>query len=87
MKEKQEKKIRPIRLRFYTVTFVLAWTLLIIISIKWNLDQKKQETLEIAKTTARVAFEKDIVYRRWNALHGGVYVPITENTPPNEYTL
>ncbi|MCA8977481.1 MAG: DUF3365 domain-containing protein, partial [Planctomycetes bacterium] len=22
-------------------------------------------------------------YRRWNALHGGVYVPVTETTPPN----
>jgi PAS domain S-box-containing protein len=28
---------------------------------------------------------KDVLYRRWNASHGGVYVPVTLKTPPNPY--
>jgi hypothetical protein len=28
---------------------------------------------------------KDVVYRRWNAGHGGIYVPVTDETPPNPY--
>lgn len=41
--------------------------------------------LESAYIQAKIAFEKDILYRRWNAGHGGVYVPVTEETPPNPY--
>lgn len=34
---------------------------------------------------ARAYLEKDLAYRRWNAIRGGVYVPVDENTPPNPY--
>jgi signal transduction histidine kinase len=34
---------------------------------------------------AKVAFEKDLAYRRWNTMHGGVYVKQTDATPPNPY--
>ncbi|MHC4750515.1 MAG: ATP-binding protein [Planctomycetota bacterium] len=30
-------------------------------------------------------FQQDMVYRQWAAIHGGVYVPVTEQTPPNPY--
>ena len=32
-----------------------------------------------------MAYAKDTLYRRWNTQHGGVYVPVTEDTPPNPY--
>ena len=32
-----------------------------------------------------MAFTKDISYRLWNTKHGGVYVPITNETQPNPY--
>ncbi len=32
-----------------------------------------------------MVFEKDVIYRRWNADHGGVYVPVTQKTKPNPY--
>jgi PAS domain S-box-containing protein len=35
------------------------------------------------RDTARESFSKDLVYRRWAAMHGGVYAPITAETPPN----
>ncbi|MCP3954640.1 MAG: DUF3365 domain-containing protein, partial [Desulfobacterales bacterium] len=31
------------------------------------------------------AFETDVLYRRWNAGHGGVYAPITATTSSNPY--
>ncbi len=34
---------------------------------------------------ASSSFEQDVMYRRWAAKQGGVYVPITEETPPNPY--
>ncbi|MEA1956562.1 MAG: DUF3365 domain-containing protein [Campylobacterota bacterium] len=29
--------------------------------------------------------EKDLIFRKWIAMHGGVYVPITKKTPSNKY--
>ena len=54
-------------------------------SLGWNVYQTKQKTLEVAYIQAKITLEKDIQYRRWNANHGGVYVPITKETPPNPY--
>ncbi len=50
-----------------------------------NIKTKEAETLEAARIEARTAFEKDVVYRRWNAMNHGVYAPITKNTPANPY--
>lgn len=37
----------------------------------------------MAKAEARIAFQKDALYRKWAANHGGVYVPVTSETLPN----
>lgn len=34
---------------------------------------------------ARAAIGRDLLYRRWVSSQGGVYVPVTEKTPPNPY--
>ena len=62
-----------------------AGTMAIAISLAWNIKLDKNNIIEAIRVQARSAYEKDIVYRRWNASHGGVYVPPTEQTPPNPY--
>jgi len=69
----------------YTWVLITAWTLVIVISLGWNLYQARQEIQAMALTAARINFDKDILYRRWGAIHGGVYVPVTPATPPNPY--
>jgi PAS domain S-box-containing protein len=69
----------------YVVVVAGLWTLVVAVSLISNLRQQRQETLEVAREAARSAYEKDVAYRRWNAQHGGVYVPITEKTPSNPY--
>ena len=77
---------RPLsRLWVYVVVVAGMWTLVVAVSLISNLRQQRQETLEVAREAARTAYEKDVAYRRWNAQHGGVYVPITEETPSNPY--
>ena len=61
------------------------WTLLLGVSLAWNLYQERSETTQLARTQARVAFDKDLLYRRWSANLGGVYAPVTPQTPPNPY--
>jgi len=40
---------------------------------------------ELLLRDAHSIFHKDITFRKWIAMHGGVYVPITKKTPPNPY--
>ena len=77
--------VRSLQTTRYALILVVAWTVTIIASLVLSLILKQQEVLEVARTQARSAFDKDVLYRRWNALHGGVYVPVTNDTPPNPY--
>jgi PAS domain S-box-containing protein len=69
----------------YVWILVIIWTLLSGLSLTWDYYHIKRDTLESARSEARGAYNKDLIYRRWAAGHGGVYVPVTEDTPPNPY--
>ena len=73
------------QMKHYVWVLAGVWTIVIAVSLIWHSFHTKQETLEVAQTEARVAYEKDIIYRRWNAGHGGVYVLVTKETQPNPY--
>ena len=75
----------PIRLSYYFLGAVALWSVLIGLSLTWILIIEKSGTLETARIEAQTAFEKDVIYRRWNAEHGGLYAPVTSETQPNPY--
>ena len=72
-------------LKSYFWMLLVLWTVLVGSILLWSLFRQKHETEQVARIQARSSFEKDIVYRRWAAGHGGVYVPMTDKTPPNPY--
>ncbi len=76
---------RPAPLRAYALVVVTGWTVLIAASLFWNLEQEGRTILDLAAAEARMAIEKDVVYRRWNADLGGVYVKRSERAPSNPY--
>jgi len=78
-------KIKPIQLRYYALVIVLIWSLFITLLFLWNYNTEKAGTYEAARIQARAAFEKDILYRHWNTVHGGLYAPVTETNQPNPY--
>ena len=80
------KKIVNISI-LYKVAAILAaiWTLLIIASLCWNVYQDRRQMAELALKEVRTIFNKDQAFRLWATKHGGVYVPVTEETPPNPY--
>lgn len=51
----------------------------------WQEMDTRREEKVLALNTASAFFQQIVVSRLWNASHGGVYVPITAMTPPNEY--
>ena len=62
------------RLLFVAIS---VWTTLIGFSAFWNLRNSEQQIMNLAYTEARANLNKDLSFRRWASLHGGVYVPIT----------
>lgn len=63
----------------------LLWVCLLSLSLVVSWHQLRKTSLALAVEQAQAGFEKDILYRRWATMHGGVYVPISEHTPPNPY--
>lgn len=63
----------------------LVWTVLVIASIAWGAYGHRREVLNIAYQNAVTIIAKDIAFRAWASMHGGVYVTPTEQTPPNPY--
>lgn len=45
----------------------------------------REQSMTVALEGARHMFQMVVLTRNWNASHGGVYVPITPETPPNPY--
>jgi len=80
-----KKKADTINSKSYIWGLVIAWTVIITMSLLWNVFQGKKEALNTAHVQALVAYQKDVIYRRWSTMHGGIYVPVTEKTQPNPF--
>jgi hypothetical protein len=66
-----------------SIFLVFIWTVLLGLSLAWNIHSEKEQLLEIAKIAARENFNKDHAFRLWASRHGGVYVPANKRTPPS----
>jgi diguanylate cyclase (GGDEF)-like protein/PAS domain S-box-containing protein len=64
---------------------LVGWSVLVAASLAWNLHHEGRNTLNSASAAARASVNKDIIFRKWVASHGGVYVVPSERTPPNPY--
>jgi len=68
------------------VSFIIfAWVSLMMGSFSVEHLSSAETHRELIFSTARALFDGIVLTRTWNARHGGVYVPVTEQTPPNPY--
>lgn len=74
-------------LKLLALTLITAWVAIIIGFLVWEIYSEKRYAIEFARTEAIGSYNKDLVYRRWATLHGGVYVPETKETPPSPYLV
>jgi signal transduction histidine kinase len=63
----------------------VVWVVLIVALAAVSCWSAYITKITIVKNSAVDSFQKDTVYRHWATLHGGVYVPVTAETPPNPY--
>ncbi len=73
------------KLKKYLIALQITWTAIILASCLRNLSFTREGVTLSATTEARTACDKDLLYRRWVAIHGGVYVTVDDKTPPNPY--
>jgi len=85
MNDSEKSRARFPQWERYVWVLAVMWTVVVAASLVWNVVQVRHNTLEAARIQARAAHGKDVIYRRWNAGHGGVYAPVTEVTKPNPY--
>lgn len=78
-------KNRFFNLMHYTWTLLCIWTLVVSTLIFKDFVDIKEFTYETALNTARAHLNKDKSFRFWGSIHGGVYVPVQQDTPPNPY--
>ncbi len=93
--ENGEKKTSWLRGRTTTEGFTLSalspllgsliWTLVLASLFIWQMINLRRHTHEMAIQQARSQYQTLMLTRRWNAQHGGVYAPITEQMRPNPY--
>ncbi len=62
--------------RRHLVALACWWTLGLAASLAWSLIEIRKEVRSVTAQTARALLEKDVFYREWSILHGGVYVPV-----------
>ena len=85
MKRPESNKSESYWLGRYTWFMLVLWTAIVGALFLFNFMSIRKEFPALARLEAVAGFNKDVVYRRWGTIHGGVYVPITEKTPPNIY--
>ena len=72
-------------LRSQTWTAAVIWSICIVASLVWNLREQDRNLVKLASNTAQVTFENDVLYRRWAAIQGGVYVRTKDRNEANPY--
>jgi two-component sensor histidine kinase len=69
----------------FALAAAAVWTAGAALSLSWNLSNTYRTVELAARTAARTAYEKDMVYRAWSSQHGGVYVPVSDYATPNPF--
>ncbi len=73
------------RVRLFLGLFAALFGVALALSLFFSIRGAAREYEDLAHFTARSFFQQVVATRRWNALHGGVYVPITAIAQPNPY--
>ncbi|MHB8844748.1 MAG: PAS domain-containing protein [Nitrospirota bacterium] len=83
------RKTGPItKLRGFNWALIAAiciWTAVCAGSMMYHVYDSKKHIGHLVRETAMKSVEKDLLFRFWAAGHGGVYVLVTETTPPNPH--
>ncbi len=67
----------------YLKVVIVVFTLLIALSLAWNISNTRQETTRLAELEANTNLNKDRAFRLWATRHGGAYFKVDKDTQPS----
>ncbi len=67
------------------ILIAVFWTVVIVGASFLQYRETYSSALEIARAGLFHSYHKELVFRNWASMHGGIYVPISSETPPNQY--
>jgi diguanylate cyclase (GGDEF)-like protein len=76
---------QPKSVRLSFLGLALAWTMVVGLSLWWNLSNQARDLQSLALNSARVSVEKDLRYQQWAIMLGGIYAPITPRNLPSPF--
>jgi signal transduction histidine kinase len=79
------KTSQKLLLKRYAWGLATGWTLVVGLLLTLNARHERQQAAETALTQARSDFQRDVIYRHWNAEYGPVYAPVGKGVAPNPY--
>ncbi|MDH4316970.1 MAG: DUF3365 domain-containing protein [Desulfobulbaceae bacterium] len=63
----------------------ISWSVIIMLTAIFVIKENSATTVKLYRSEALALFNKDISLRKWITMHGGIYVPPSQLTPPNPY--
>ncbi len=85
LKKRTHHRSPPSLITRYALLSAFALSGLIVVSILWNLNNLKDQAVNLATAEAISNWNKDLSFRQWATRHGGLYVKPDDRTPPNPY--
>ncbi|MFA6148069.1 MAG: PAS domain S-box protein [bacterium] len=82
--ENPATRVERSRKRLVAIASVV-WIGAIAAFLAWEWIEAGSTARRFAEAHARSASNKDLVFRKWASLQGAIYVPPTDDTPPNPY--
>jgi len=82
---KRTSRDLPERIKKLSWLAGVVWTATVFGLLSNDILSIRQTSLEMARLEAAAHFNVDWSSRLWAASHGGVYVPVSEKTPPNPF--
>jgi signal transduction histidine kinase len=76
---------QKLMLKRFVWSLAVGWTLIVGSLLILNIRHQWQQAEETALTEARTNFQRDVIYRHWNARYGPLYVSVNKGVLPNPY--
>lgn len=77
--------LRANRIKTHFLVLLVLWTAVVLGLFLNDALHIRRTTDDLAVAEARAYFNKDQAARLWGASHGGVYVPVSDETQPNPF--
>jgi hypothetical protein len=71
------------RIRRYLFAVAATWSAIVGALMLWGILDQHRTVQELAMKEVRAQLDKDEALGSWVRSHGGIYVPVSKNTPPN----